>query len=191
MKEYIKKEGEVIYLVEYPTEKPEYVWTLGDVATIHYNTALESWNRSAVKTPFHDSQKEAVEEYAWRNIPGDTENALSEGIAIPRGLVEKHSIYKNIAKSRVFAFLKEAKPVEETEGDIRSKSISDIINQFENGQERYMTSPFVRQCVLALYNGQNPIHVIDQLIKSRDYLGKRFEDHIKSCRGTMYKINNI
>jgi uncharacterized protein YwgA len=52
--------------------------------------------------------------------------------------------------------------------ETRELRIDGIIAKFKNGQERFKTDPLVHQSVMAIYHGQDPIEIIDQLIKSNN-----------------------
>lgn len=59
-----------------------------------------------------------------------------------------------------------------------SNSINDIISKFENGTERYYTDPIFNKVIMMLYNGQDPLDIIDTLIKSNNEITEAFQDYM-------------
>jgi len=54
--------------------------------------------------------------------------------------------------------------------EARKLEIDEIINKFKNGHDRFKNDPLVHQSVMAIYHGQDPVEIIDQLIKSNNEL---------------------
>ena len=44
--------------------------------------------------------------------------------------------------------------------------LEEIISKFENGEERYNTDPMVHNIVNMIYNNEDPLIIIDSLIKN-------------------------
>jgi hypothetical protein len=59
-----------------------------------------------------------------------------------------------------------------------SNSINDIISKFENGTERYYTDPIFNKVIMMLYHGQDPLDIIDTLIKSNNEITEAFHDYM-------------
>lgn len=49
-------------------------------------------------------------------------------------------------------------------------SIDEIIDQFQNGRERFNTDPLFNTIVHSLAQGQNPLVMIDMLVKQNNEL---------------------
>ena len=58
------------------------------------------------------------------------------------------------------------------------KSINDIIEQFPNGEERFMVDPLFNKVIMMLYHNQDPLIIIDSLIKSNNEISEAFRNYI-------------
>lgn len=56
--------------------------------------------------------------------------------------------------------------------------LDEIISKFENGEERYNTDPVFHNVVNMLYNNQDPLTIIDSLIKSNNQIMEALRDYI-------------
>ncbi len=60
--------------------------------------------------------------------------------------------------------------------ETRGLKIDEIINKFKDGQERFKKDPLVHQSVMAIYHGQDPIEIIDQLINSNNEILEKLRE---------------
>lgn len=47
-------------------------------------------------------------------------------------------------------------------------SLDDLISKFQNGEERFNTDPLFHTIIYSLANGEDPLKIIDNLIKSNN-----------------------
>lgn len=60
--------------------------------------------------------------------------------------------------------------------------VTEIIDQFKNGRERYNKSPFVNMIVKTLAQGTSPIQIIDELCQ---HIDKQIENYEKEVLGEL------
>jgi hypothetical protein len=58
------------------------------------------------------------------------------------------------------------------------KSIDDIINEFPNGGERFNNDALFNTVIMSLYYGEDPLKIIDSLIKSNNEISEAFRNHL-------------
>jgi hypothetical protein len=56
--------------------------------------------------------------------------------------------------------------------------LEEIISKFENGEERYNTDPMVHNIVNMIYNNEDPLIIIDSLIKSNNQMMEAFFNYM-------------
>jgi hypothetical protein len=56
--------------------------------------------------------------------------------------------------------------------------LEEIISKFENGEERYNTDPMVHNIVNMIYNNEDPLIIIDSLIKSNNQMMEAFHNYM-------------
>lgn len=57
-------------------------------------------------------------------------------------------------------------------------SISELIEKFPNGQERFLNSALFNQIIQSLARGTEPLSIIDDLIVMQEETTERFKDYI-------------
>jgi hypothetical protein len=62
------------------------------------------------------------------------------------------------------------------------RTIDEIINQFPNGRERFNVDPLFNSVVMSLYYGEDPIKIIDSLIKSNNEVTESFRNHLLNSK---------
>lgn len=61
---------------------------------------------------------------------------------------------------------------------MNQKSIDDIINEFPNGWERFNNDAVFNTVIMSLYYGEDPLKIIDSLIKSNNEISEAFRNHL-------------
>lgn len=64
----------------------------------------------------------------------------------------------------------------------KMRTIDEIINQFPNGRERFNVDPLFNSVVMSLYYGEDPIKIIDSLIKSNNEVTESFRNHLLNSK---------
>lgn len=64
----------------------------------------------------------------------------------------------------------------------KMRTIDEIINQFPNGGERFNVDPLFNSVVMSLYYGEDPIKIIDSLIKSNNEVTESFRNHLLNSK---------
>ncbi len=59
-----------------------------------------------------------------------------------------------------------------------------LINKFENGEERFNNSALFKVVIMNLLNGVSEIKIIDDLIKMNEKLTEDYKEHIMRSGGT-------
>jgi hypothetical protein len=62
------------------------------------------------------------------------------------------------------------------------RTIDEIINQFPNGRERFKVDALFNSVVMSLYYGEDPIKIIDSLIKSNNEVTESFRNHLLNSK---------
>lgn len=62
------------------------------------------------------------------------------------------------------------------------RTIDEIINQFPNGIERFNVDPLFNSVVMSLYYGEDPIKIIDSLIKSNNEVTESFRNYLLNSK---------
>lgn len=64
----------------------------------------------------------------------------------------------------------------------KMRTIDEIINQFPNGIERFNVDPLFNSVVMSLYYGEDPIKIIDSLIKSNNEVTESFRNYLLNSK---------
>jgi methanogenic corrinoid protein MtbC1 len=64
----------------------------------------------------------------------------------------------------------------------KMRTIEEIINQFPNGVERFNNDALFNTVVMSLYYGEDPIKIIDSLIKSNNEITESFRNHLLNSK---------
>jgi hypothetical protein len=64
----------------------------------------------------------------------------------------------------------------------KMRTIDEIINQFPNGRERFNVDPLFNSVVMSLYYGEDPIKIINSLIKSNNEVTESFRNHLLNSK---------
>jgi len=64
----------------------------------------------------------------------------------------------------------------------KMRTIDEIINQFPNGRERFKVDALFNSVVMSLYYGEDPIKIIDSLIKSNNEVTESFRNHLLNSK---------